>query len=182
MIKRGKTTVKDLVDFASEMLVLPGGKVYTIDGVSVSLSDMNSALDAIVKAFHGGKYFARFAGDIPGCAIPVPATSKINVASPVEEAAAVKVEASNAGVSVIAFPNPYIDQVTFNVTVKNAGKGSLVIYNMLGQKVTNLFEGNMQANSTQTIRYNVPFAQRKNLVYVFRQNDTISTGKLVSGK
>jgi hypothetical protein len=85
-------------------------------------------------------------------------------------------------VSVIAFPNPYIDQVTFNVTVKNAGKGSLVIYNMLGQKVTNLFEGNMQANSTQTIRYNVPFAQRKNLVYVFRQNDTISTGKLVSGK
>jgi hypothetical protein len=53
---------------------------------------------------------------------------------------------------------------------------------MLGQKVTNLFEGNMQANSTQTIRYNVPFAQRKNLVYVFRQNETINTGKLVSGK
>jgi len=66
--------------------------------------------------------------------------------------------------------------------VKNAGKGSLVIYNMVGQKVANLFEGNMQANSTQTIRYSVPFAQRKNLVYVFKQNETISTGKLVSGK
>ena len=152
---------------------------------NASLTDINAALDAIVNAFHGGKYFARFQGDINGCSITTPpggSVAKINVASPVEEAAAVKVETSNAGVSVIAFPNPYIDQVTFNVTVKNAGKGSLVIYNMLGQKVTNLFEGNMQANSTQTIRYNVPFAQRKNLVYVFRQNDTISTGKLVSGK
>jgi hypothetical protein len=176
MMTRGKTTVKDLVDFASEML---GQSAKTYGGVS--FADMNSALDAIVSAFHGGKYFARFAGSITTGCTPL-ATSKINVASPVEEAAAVKVETSNAGVSVIAFPNPYIDQVTFNVTVKNAGKGSLVIYNMLGQKVTNLFEGNMQANSTQTIRYNVPFAQRKNLVYVFRQNDTISTGKLVSGK
>ncbi|MEY4867547.1 MAG: hypothetical protein RIT36_446, partial [Bacteroidota bacterium] len=174
MANNGKTTVKDLVDFASEML---GQSGKTLRGVS--FADMNSALDAIVNAFHGGKYFARFDGSIVGCNLP---TSKINVASPVEEAAAVKVETSNAAVVVNAFPNPYIDQVTFNVTVKNAGKGSLVIYNMLGQKVTNLFEGNMQANSTQTIRYNVPFAQRKNLVYVFRQNDTISTGKLVSGK
>ena len=175
---KGGTTVKDLVDLASEAL---GNGVSKIN-YGVSLSDINAALDAIVNAFHGGKYFARFAGEIPGCVIPAPATTNINVASPIENATAVKVETSNAGVSVMAFPNPYIDQVTFNVTVKNAGKGSLVIYNMLGQKVTNLFEGNMQANSTQTIRYNVPFDQRKNLVYVFRQNDTISTGKLVSGK
>ena len=174
---KGGTTVRDLVDMASEALGQSNKTIY-----NTSLTDINAALDAIVNAFHGGKYFARFAVEIPGCEIPAPATTKINVASPVEEAAAVKVETSNAAVVVNAFPNPYIDQVTFNVTVKNAGKGSLVIYNMLGQKVTNLFEGNMQANSTQTIRYNVPFAQRKNLVYVFRQNDTISTGKLVSGK
>jgi hypothetical protein len=181
LISRNKgTTVRDLVNMASEALGRLDKTYY-----NASLTDINAALDAIVNAFHGGKYFARFQGDINGCSITTPpggSVAKINVASPVEEAAAVKVETSNAGVSVIAFPNPYIDQVTFNVTVKNAGKGSLVIYNMLGQKVTNLFEGNMQANSTQTIRYNVPFAQRKNLVYVFRQNDTISTGKLVSGK
>ncbi len=177
MANSGKTTVKDLVDFASEML---GQSGKTLRGVS--FADMNSALDAIVNAFHGGKYFARFDGTIAGCTPPQPATSKINVTSPVEDASAVKVETSNAGVSVMAFPNPYIDQVTFNVTVKNAGKGSLVIYNILGQKVANVFEGNMQANSTQTIRYNVPFAQRKNLVYVFRQNDITNTGKLVSGK
>jgi hypothetical protein len=177
LIARGNTTVNGLMSMANEAL---GGTEKSINGAS--LSDINGALDALIRAFHSGKYFARFEGSVgSGCTVTLK-TSKINVASPVEEAAAVKVETSNAGVSVIAFPNPYIDQVTFNVTVKNAGKGSLVIYNMLGQKVTNLFEGNMQANSTQTIRYNVPFAQRKNLVYVFRQNDTISTGKLVSGK
>ena len=174
--KKG-TTVRDLVNMASEALGQSNNRTY----FNASLSDFNAALDAIVKAFHGGKYFARFDGSISSGCTPL-TTSKINVAFPVEDAAAVKLEASNAAVVVSAFPNPYIDQVTFNVTVKNAGKGSLVIYNMLGQKVANVFEGNMQANSTQTIRYNVPFAQRKNLVYVFRQNDTTNTGKLINGK
>ena len=177
LIARKNTTVNELMKMANEAL---GGTAKTINGAS--LSDINGALDALISAFHGGKYFDKFEGDILGCVITTPPTSKINVASPVEDAAAVKVEASNAAVVLSAFPNPYIDQVIFNVTVKNAGKGSLVIYNMLGQKVANVFEGNMQANSTQTIRYNVPFAQRKNLVYVFRQNDTTNTGKLINGK
>ena len=137
-----------------------------------SLSNIHTTVDMINRAFDECRYLVSSEA----------ALTRVPILNPVEVVNANSPINVNSNVQLVTFPNPYIDQVTFNVTVKNAGKGSLVIYNMLGQKVTNLFEGNMQANSTQTIRYNVPFAQRKNLVYVFRQNDTISTGKLVSGK
>jgi hypothetical protein len=137
-----------------------------------SLSNIHTTVDMINRAFDECRYLVSSQA----------ALSRVPILNPVEVVNANSSVNVISKVQLVTFPNPYIDQVTFNVTVKNAGKGSLVIYNMLGQKVTNLFEGNMQANSTQTIRYSVPFAQRKNLVYVFRQNETISTGKLVSGK
>jgi len=167
---KGGTTVKDLVDLASEAL---GGNSKSAYGAS--LADINTALDAIVAAFHSGKYFVRFEADvISGIASPMRTS--------IEESATVKVETFNTDQDVKAFPNPYVDHVTFNISVKNAGKGSLVLYNAIGQKVANVFEGDMQANSTQTIRYSVPVSQRKSLVYVFRQNGNTSTGRLVSGK
>jgi hypothetical protein len=171
--------VSDLVRLASRAL---GGESLT---GGVTFSSLVSALDLVVRKFDNSAGEAGACSNVFGDHNPTMLTSSARVVGAGDEmvsSSANKVEVENAQLVVKAFPNPYIDQVTFNLTVKNAGKGSLVIYNMLGQKVTNLFEGNMQANSTQTIRYNVPFAQRKNLVYVFRQNDTISTGKLVSGK
>ena len=137
-----------------------------------SLSNIHTTVDMINRAFDECRYLVSSEA----------AQTRVPILNPVEGVSANSPINVNSNVQLVTFPNPYIDQVTFNVTVKNAGKGSLVIYNMVGQKVANLFEGNMQANSTQTIRYSVPFAQRKNLVYVFRQNETISTGKLVSGK
>jgi len=52
---------------------------------SASLSDINAALDAIINAFHGGKYFARFEDFVTGCKESTPSLSRINVASPVED-------------------------------------------------------------------------------------------------
>jgi hypothetical protein len=172
--------VSDLVRLASRAL---GGESLT---GGVTFSSLVSALDLVIKRFDNAAGEAGACSNVFGdqnqTVLLISSARMVGAGDEMPSASANKVEVENAQLVVMAFPNPYIDQVTFNVTVKNAGKGSLVIYNMLGQKVTNLFEGNMQANSTQTIRYNVPFAQRKNLVYVFRQNDTISTGKLVSGK
>jgi hypothetical protein len=90
--------------------------------------------------------------------------------------------ASNAGSSNVvvgAYPNPYNDKISFRLTAKQTAKSSLVIYNMLGQKIANLFEGEMQANATTNIEYNVPAAQRKNLVFVFRNGTYSTTGKLI---
>ena len=180
LIARGNPTINGLMELANEAL---DGRSKVINGAS--LSDINGALDAIIRAFHSGKYFARFEGSVTGCTIaPLTSstTTRNNIASPVETDGSVKLETAKEVVNVITFPNPYVDQVTFNISVKNAGKGSLVLYNAIGQKVANVFEGDMQANSTQTIRYSVPVSQRKSLVYVFRQNGNISTGRLVSGK
>jgi hypothetical protein len=162
-------TVAELLQLANRALA--GENI----GGGINASMIHGMLGKLVDAFHGCKTFA---------GTPTLTGARINFGGPVISTAAevtVK-EAPKADVSVKAFPNPYVDQVTFNISVKNAGKGSLVLYNAIGQQVANVFEGNMQANSTQTIRYTVPVSQRKSLVYVFRQNGNTSTGRLVSGK
>jgi len=163
-------TVKELIDLANLAL---GGQPLGVQGLTSSM--IHGMLGTLVDAFHGCKTLA----------VPVVINqSRFEFGGPVFATATevtVK-EEPKADVTVKAFPNPYVDQVTFNITVKNAGKGSLVLYNAIGQRVANVFEGDMQANSTQTIRYSVPVSQRKSLVYVFRQNGNTSTGRLVSGK
>ena len=83
---------------------------------------------------------------------------------------------------VLAYPNPYNDQVRFNLQSAVSGQGSLELYNMMGQKVATVFSGYIQAGSVQTVHYNVPFGQRSNFVYVFRVNNQRITGKLINIK
>jgi hypothetical protein len=169
-------SVLQLLEDANEALA---GYTISRNGQTITPSLVHGMLGKLVDAFHGCKSLAGFAEFASGAR-----SEGITFGGPVISTTSevtVK-EEPKSDVVVKAFPNPYVDQVTFNITVKNAGKGSLVIYNAIGQKVANVFEGDMQANSTQTIRYSVPVSQRKSLVYVFRQNGNTNTGRLVSGK
>jgi hypothetical protein len=164
-------TVKELLELANRALA--GENI----GNGITGSMIHGMLGTMVNAFHGCKTFAGVPEGLSGGA-------RIEFGGPAitTTAEVIVKEEPKSDIVVKAFPNPYVDQVIFNITVKNAGKGSLVIYNAIGQKVANVFEGDMQANSTQTIRYSVPVSQRKSLVYVFRQNGNTNTGRLVSGK
>ena len=183
LMNREDATVEGLVKLAGEALTF-GTKgatkyFYTgthLSGPSVALSDLTSALGALVDAFHGGKYFVEF----KNCEDAKPASNS-GFNSQVESASAA-VNSNTNEVKVTAFPNPYADRITFNITAKETGKSSLVLYNLLGQRVVSVFEGQMKANTTQTVIYNVPTLQRKNLVFVFTNGSSISTGKLMSGK
>jgi hypothetical protein len=170
-------SVFELLDMADEVL---GGKTPISNGVTVTPSKMHEIMGKLVDAFHG----CRSLGGINQYRTTL-GGSRIEFGGPVSSTSSSEVtvkEDPKSDVVVKAFPNPYVDQIVFNIYVKNAGKGSLVLYNTVGQKVANVFEGNMQANSTQTIRYSVPVSQRNSLVFVFRQNGNTSTGRLVSGK
>ncbi len=90
--------------------------------------------------------------------------------------------AQNDQSKVLAYPNPYNDQVKFNLQSAVSGQGSLELYNMMGQKVATVYSGFIQAGSIQTVHYNVPFGQRANFVYVFKVNNQRITGKLINVK
>lgn len=83
---------------------------------------------------------------------------------------------------VTAAPNPFNDQVRFSVKSAVSGQGSLELYNMLGQKVKTVFQGRVEAGQIQNFEYNVPNAQRSNMVYIFRVGDQKVTGKLIGIK
>jgi hypothetical protein len=79
---------------------------------------------------------------------------------------------------VAAFPNPYSDIVKFNITPARSGKVSLELYNMLGQKITTVYQGMFEKGKMQTVQYRVPVAQRANLIYILRMDNS----KTISGK
>jgi hypothetical protein len=82
-------------------------------------------------------------------------------------------------IGVKAFPNPFNDKIRFVVNVPESGKGSLEIFNTLGQKVKTVHQG-LMAEGTQTFDFSVPMAQRSTLVYVLRLNGKQVTGKLLN--
>ncbi len=173
----GDKSVKDLVKFAVDVLFdkskLPA---------NVSYKDVAKTLKAINEAFEHGRYFVKFdqckKGDDDDDDDRKKRSAAMTMIGAQEEMGAAS-NGGSVGVAVGTYPNPYNDKISFRLTARQTAKTSLVLYNMLGQKVANLFEGEMQANTTTNIEYNVPAAQRKNLVFVFRNGTYSTTGKLI---
>ena len=80
--------------------------------------------------------------------------------------------------TVRAYPNPFSDKVKFVVTSSVGGKGSLDVYNMLGQKIKTVYQGFIAAGM-QTFELSLPTQQIANLVYVLRVGDKKMSGKLL---
>ena len=77
-------------------------------------------------------------------------------------------------------PNPFSSQVRFVINSTEQGNGTLDIYNMLGQKIKTLYQGNIPAGASY-FDLKLP-AQSRNLVYVLRIGDQKITGEIVQIK
>jgi hypothetical protein len=86
------------------------------------------------------------------------------------------------GLNVSTYPNPFTDQLRFVIQSQASGNASLELYNVLGQKVSTLFQGHIQAGHDQNIDYKVPVSQRTNLIYIMKVNNKMVTGKLLNNK
>jgi hypothetical protein len=80
--------------------------------------------------------------------------------------------------TVKAYPNPFNDKVKFVVNSPDAGKGSLEVYNIMGQKIKTVFQGHINAGD-QSFEMNVSKKQQSTLIYIFRVGDKQVTGKLL---
>ena len=79
---------------------------------------------------------------------------------------------------VTAYPNPFSNKVKFVVTSAVAGKGSLEVYNTLGQKIKSVYQGQIIAGN-QSFELSLPSTQQSNLIYVLKVGDRKITGKLL---
>jgi cytochrome c551/c552 len=127
-------------------------------------------------------------GNIGTCQQTLPNTLRISgstntqvvnttLVDPKDKKSLSKAQAANASqVQVQAYPNPFKDQVQFVVTSPVSGKGSLDVYNALGQKIKTVFQGNI-IKGTQNFSLHLTQRQVSNLIYVLRVG-----GQQVSGK
>jgi hypothetical protein len=80
--------------------------------------------------------------------------------------------------TVSVFPNTYHDNVTFVIGSPIDAKGSLKIYNSMGQFVSNVFQGEVSAGKSKNILFTAPVADGS-LFYIYEQNGHKVTGKLI---
>jgi hypothetical protein len=114
----------------------------------------------------------------PGSCEPVAlkqAITKAQLAQP-------KLQVVSEKTMVTAAPNPFTDKVRFTITPATSGRGTLDLYNMLGQKVKTVFQGQVQKGQVQTIEYYVPGSQRNMLIYQFNVGKEHISGKLLGLK
>jgi hypothetical protein len=84
-------------------------------------------------------------------------------------------------VYVNAYPNPYNNQINFNVISPVSGHASLEIYDIVGRKLKVLFYGNLIANMGHSVKYNVSTLHHVPLIYKFTAAGKTKVGKLIPG-
>ena len=104
-------------------------------------------------------------------------TLKSSTMVQVEELARIEPAASSE-LGVKAYPNPFSDQVKFEVTVPETGDGSLELTNMMGQKIKIIYQGRMNAG-INSYEVSLPVTKSATLIYTLRLGDKQLTGKLL---
>src|SRR6476620_4649369 len=59
---------------------------------------------------------------------------------------------------VHAYPNPFNSTINFNFVSPVSGKASLEVFDLLGRKLANVYQGDVEANMQRSIPYQVPSA------------------------
>jgi hypothetical protein len=83
---------------------------------------------------------------------------------------------------VLAFPNPFSDQVRFSITSAQTGRGTLQLFDLQGAKLRTIDIGNIRAGETITVNYAVPSPHRVSMIYKLTVGDQEASGKLINIK
>jgi len=158
----GSATVAKVLQLANDLLggVLVPGQL--VNGCAVpSYGDVTEAVDFLNNSFDECKTFTGF-----GSCVPLATTR-----------AAITQE---GGLKVTPYPNPYTDQVRFVIESPISGKGTLEVYNLLGQKLQTVYQGYIFKGKNEVVQYNVPQLLRTHLVYILRVGKKEVTGKVLN--
>ncbi|MFN4284726.1 MAG: T9SS type A sorting domain-containing protein [Lacibacter sp.] len=84
-------------------------------------------------------------------------------------------------ITVNAFPNPFRDQLNFRFVSPVSGRATLEVFNMHGQRLGVLFDGNISAGVANFVRYNSANVSGM-LIYKLTVGGKVLTGKVQSVK
>lgn len=144
--------------------VLPGNSVVAPNGSDIVFSNIpaGSGYQVTVKV-----------GDCPSTASSCGTPEQHRIA-----AKNIQLYAEESQLKVTAYPNPFSDKINFVVNAPVSGKGTLEVYNSLGQKIKTIYQGTIN-KGTQNFELRLPVRQQANLIYVLRVGDKQLSGKVL---
>jgi hypothetical protein len=83
---------------------------------------------------------------------------------------------------VVAYPNPFSDQIRFSITSSQSGRGTLQLFDLKGAKLKTIDVGKINAGQTITIDYAVPGPHRVSMIYKLNVGGQETTGTLINIK
>ena len=96
--------------------------------------------------------------------------------------ASVGTGASSNQLEVVAYPNPFSDQIRFSITSPQSGKGILRLFDLNGVLIKTLDAGIIRAGQKINIDYVAPAQHRVSMTYKLNVGNQEFTGKLINIK
>jgi hypothetical protein len=81
---------------------------------------------------------------------------------------------------VVAYPNPFSDQLRFAITSPQSGNATLQLFDLNGSLIKTIDIGKINAGGTTTVDYSVPGPNRVSMTYKLKVGDQQTTGKLIN--
>jgi hypothetical protein len=85
------------------------------------------------------------------------------------------------GLQVHAYPNPFNSIINFSFVSPVSGKARLEVFDLLGRKLANVYQGDVEANMQRSIPYKVPSAHMVPMIYKLTVGDRSTRGTLLPG-
>jgi hypothetical protein len=171
----GDKTVLDLLKLASDALggILPSGLSY---------SDVAGAAGTINEAFDECLLYVetKSTSDVSSyCTAPAgnecPVTTTLRLRPNT-------VTTQSKEVELAAFPNPFVKELNFRFVAPVSGKALLEVFNVHGQRIEVVFEGNVSAGAQNFARFNNATQANGMLIYKLTVGDKVISGKVHSIK
>ncbi len=173
----GNATVAGLLDLANRALADSDGKKGKESGAS--LSDIANAVASINEVFDGCRISMGW--DQVKCPVETLCPDGSTTSTAARSTTSDISDSSDGLVKV--YPNPFKDHLTFELTANVSGTASLQIFNLLGQKVADLFNGYLEAGTTKVVEYNSTTSVNQTaLIYMYKLGNATYTGKLKVNK
>jgi hypothetical protein len=171
----GDKTILDLLQLASNAL---GGDPLP---TGVSLSDIAGVVGAINEAFDECRIFVGWSSTRSVAQYCTPPAAQTCPEPAIGGRQNFSQGAEVTQVTVNAYPNPFRDELNFRFVSPVSGRATLEVYNMHGQRLGVLFDGNISAGVANFVRYNSANVSGM-LIYKLTVGDKVLTGKVQSVK
>lgn len=80
---------------------------------------------------------------------------------------------------IVAYPNPFATTVNFQFSSPVSGRAILEVYNMTGQKLGVVFDGEVKAGMTKNVQFDAQKNSKATLIYKLRVNGYSKSGKII---